>query len=467
MTLRSDENNVLLVDTANSVDRLNAGFYGRFPYPWSPSRLDVVRHPRLYTMMLSQEIGDWRHDTLPDGASIWVAGCGTNQAVMTALKFPTATVIGSDVSINSLDICEDTARQLGIENLELRNESINQTAYKEEFDYVVCTGVIHHNANPQATLDRLTEALKPRGVMELMVYNRFHWIVPVAFQQAVRLMGFGSEKVDFDWELPIARKILAGLPREDLMRKSLAGFEDSPESMFADGLLQPVLYSYTVDSLEQMAAGSGLEILLPCLNQFDRGLRRYDWNMEFDDPAVAETYYSLPDTVRWQISNLLQLDKSPMLWFFLQRSDSGRPRKSEHDVCEEFLDTVFEKNEAAQTSYIRDYTGRYHRFSSTRIPAADPDSSVRTFLDLIDGKTAMRDIFHQAGVEAEFRFVNRARVMLTTSICPYLRAVAPVQAAEARQTAAANIGQGEKKKLNEFNLNKLKSIKPLPLTIPA
>lgn len=470
MALRSDENNVLLVESPNSVDRLNAGFYGRFPYPWSPSRLDVVRHPHLYPMMLGQEIGDWRHNTLPEDASIWVAGCGTNQAVMTALKFPTARVVGSDVSVQSLDICEDTIRQLGVDNLELRHESINHAPYNEEFDYVVCTGVIHHNANPAATLERLTAALKPQGVMELMVYNRFHWIIPVAFQQAVRLMGYGSETIDFDSELTIARKMLSHLPTGDLMRESLSEFEDCPESMFADGLLQPVLYSYTVDSLEKMASDCGLEILLPCLNQFDRGLRRYDWNMDFDDPLLAETYYALPDTVRWQISNLLQLDKSPMLWFFLQRKDSGRKRKSEHEVGAEFLDTVFDRNEAGQTSYIRDYTGRYHRFSSAKIPAADPDPTVRKIIELVDGKTTMRDIFHAAGLETGFRFVNRARVMLTSSICPYLRSVAPAQAANIAR--AANIAEGgidinEKKRLNEANLNRLKSIKPLPLAKPA
>src|SRR6185295_11390114 len=145
------------------------------------------------------------------------AGCGTNQAVLTALRFPKARVVGSDVSSKSLEICSETATQLGVKNLELKEESINQVPYREEFDYIISTGVIHHNASPQATLAKISAALKPDGVLELMVYNRFHWTVPAAFQKAIRLMGSNGSGVNFDSELVIAKAMIGELPQETLI----------------------------------------------------------------------------------------------------------------------------------------------------------------------------------------------------------------------------------------------------------
>ena len=74
----------------------------------------------------------------------------------------------------SLVVCQSTASQIGIRNLALENKSINDVNYKEEFDYIICTGVIHHNADPIGTLNKLAAALKPDGILELMVYNYCH-----------------------------------------------------------------------------------------------------------------------------------------------------------------------------------------------------------------------------------------------------------------------------------------------------
>ena len=43
--------------------------------------------------------------------------------------------------------------------------------------------------------------------------------------------------------------------------------------------------------------------------------------------------------MRWQITNLLAVEKSPSLCFYVQRNDSDAVRKSEQEVCDDFLDT--------------------------------------------------------------------------------------------------------------------------------
>ena len=454
--MKSDENNLLLVESVDSVDELNAEFYGRFPYPWSPAKFDYVHDPDFHTVMLNQAVGDWGLRAVPAEAKIWVAGCGTNQAIFTALKFPRATVLGSDVSPTSLEICAATARELGIRNLELKQESLNHVSYADRFDYLICTGVIHHNAEPRTTLERLARALKPMGVMELMVYNRFHWIIPVAFQQAIRTLSEGRGEVDFEAELSVARRIIGDIPKGLLLSGYLGRYGgDSPEAMIADELLQPVLHSYTVESLADMAEGCGLEMMMPCLNQFDKETGNFSWNMNFEDPVLKETYDSLPDRRRWQIANLLLLERSPMLWFYLRRAGAGTERKTERQVCEEFLDTVFARATTTQSNFLRDGEGKYFLSpNSVPYPIAPPGPLVRKIADATDGKSTMREIFARLGVEPTFHNANEARMRLTTPEYPYLKAV---RGGGERSTT---FDEAEVSWLKGLKLKKFKSVAP-------
>ncbi len=481
MILKSDQQNLDLVESVDSVDKLNAKFYGRFPYPWLAVKFDYLLDPHFETVMLNQSLGDWDHTVLPKDSKIWVAGCGTNLAISTALRFPEATVLGSDLSSKSLEACSNAAKQLGISNLKLKEESINHVLYTEQFDYIICTGVIHHNADPKATLAKLVAALKPTGIMELMVYNLYHEIIPTAFQKAVRIIGDGNaSSVDLELELSITKALVAQFPIKNSIAAFLTKYEDCPETMLADELFQPVLYSYTVQSLEELADSCNLELLAPCINLFDKTEEKFSWNMEFPDPDLQARYEALPDSRRWQVSNLLLLEKSPMLWFYFQRKDSGRQRKSEKQICEAFLNTTFEKAGAKQRCYIMGNDEKYKLSPNARpFPIAAPDTSVKAILDSVDGKSSMRDILQRLGVNITFQAVNQIRIKLTTSAFPYLKAVRAVENHELMQPHAS-LGKPqqafsenekeprgmEQKEREESGWKKFKSIKPKPVSLP-
>ena len=459
----NDDHNLMLVESVASVDDINARFYGRFPYPWTPVKFDYLEDAGFETVMLNQNLGDWEHRTVRPAAKIWVAGCGTNQAVFTALRFPAATVVGSDVSQQSLQLCRHAAQALNLANLELREESLNNVSYKDQFDYVICTGVIHHNADPQATLAKLASALKPDGIMELMVYNHYHWVIPVALQRAVRIMCRSSESLNLELELSTVKNILNDLPKHSVMVRTQGKLLRKSEEALADALMQPVLYNYTVESLEQMADSCGLELLVPCLNQFDKASGNLSWHMRFEEPALRDLYASLPDTQRWQVTNLLSLQEGPQLWFYLQRKNSGRARKSEQQICEEFLDVVFARNRTMQCSYIRTEDGRYQLLSNPiPYPIAPPNKEVERIFQAVDGETSMRRIFEQLEIETSFEIVNDVRLKLTTSAFPYLRAVPH---AAKKDNAAVEERSGERESMQESNYRKFKRIKPRTFTV--
>ena len=107
------------------VDKLNTEFYEKIKFPWAPRSFDKITRNDFWSKMLAQDIGFWDKEMLSKNSTIWVAGCGTNQALFTALKFPDHHVIGSDLSRESLEQCKRNALQLNVHNLELRNESKN------------------------------------------------------------------------------------------------------------------------------------------------------------------------------------------------------------------------------------------------------------------------------------------------------------------------------------------------------
>jgi SAM-dependent methyltransferase len=420
-----DKFNLILAESQETVDKINKDFYGRFPYPWPPLTFPAVADPQCGTVFLNQELGDWTHNRMPSTPKIWVAGCGTNQAVFAALRFPEADVLGTDISTQSLAICQKSASQLGIKNLRLEEQSLNTVSYRDQFDYIICTGVIHHNPYPSIPLSRLSEALKPHGIIELMVYNYFHRILTTASQKAIRHLLSGEVAVSLDTQFAIIRRLLDKFPLRNTMSGLLNEQKNKSEAELADRFLQPVELSYTVESLGELLKNAGLEYWLPCLNQFDKTVDSLTWNIDFEDEVVARHYNALPDVERWQITNLLSIEQSPMLWFYVQRRDSSYKRKSEHEVFQDFLKTKFERYETTFNNYVSSDKG--YRLDPEPIPYPSPrvptDETARNILKAVDPKRTLGEVLQSLNIQPAFNRVNRIRVQLTTPLFPYLKAV--------------------------------------------
>ncbi len=408
----------------STVDDLNSEFYGKIQFPWPPQSFERIQRRDLAPRMLSQDIGYWDQPVLPQEPRLWVAGCGTNQALFTALRFQRGQVLGSDLSAESLAICRANASSLGLENLELRRESINQVSYEGEFDHVICTGVIHHNANPLEPLLRLARALKPEGILELMVYNQFHRVLSSAFQNAVWLLLGKPAKPDLTRELPVGRRLVEIFRRDNLMSHFLTSTKDMSDTAFADLLLQPVEHSFSVESLERAARQCGLELLTFCNDHYSRTQDEANWNLELTDPQLQDLYDRLADDERWQVTNLLMAESSPMLWFYLQRQDCPRPRKSEHQICDEFLKTRFARVKTQKEVFMRQPSGGYSRQPMiSPFPRAPRSPVARSVYTALDEGAPLEATLAKLAVEPSFPRLSQLRLALATSGCPHLEAV--------------------------------------------
>ncbi len=233
-------------------------FYDRHPYPppvadltrqaadWADGRRRRIEHHRMWSAM-----------PFRDDHSILVAGCGTSQAARYALRYPRARVVGIDVSATGIQETLALAERHELANLELRQLPIEQAAELESsFDQIVCTGVLHHLADPAVGLDALREVLAPTGAMSLMLYAPYGRTGITMIQEYCRLLGVRAEPGDIEELVASLRELPMGHPLSHLLRNT-PDFED--RDALADALLHPRDRSYSVPQLLDYVEKAGLQ----------------------------------------------------------------------------------------------------------------------------------------------------------------------------------------------------------------
>lgn len=241
----------------NSVTDPIPGFYERHPYP--PPVADIhtdVEAWRDGTRRRVEHFRMWPTEAFRDDMEILVAGCGTSQAVRYATRYPNARVTGIDVSWTSIEASRRLAAGYGADNLELHQlpiERIDELGQK--FDQIVCTGVLHHLADPSVGLRALREGLTASGALRLMVYAHYGRLGVSLMQEYCRRLGVTPEQEGIDDLVASLRELPLGHPIGHLLRDT-PDFHD--DLAIADALLNPRERSYTVPQLFDELDGAGL-----------------------------------------------------------------------------------------------------------------------------------------------------------------------------------------------------------------
>lgn len=223
-------------------------FYTRHPYPPPVENLDRARE-------------EWRdpnrhraefHLFWPDrpyraDLDILIAGCGTWQAAKYAVCRPDAHVTGIDVSATSIEHTERLKQKYGLANLELRQLPVEHAGeLQRDFDLIVCTGVLHHLADPDAGLRALRSVLRPHGAMYAMVYAPYGRAGIYMLQDYCRRLGIGTS----DQEIRDLAASIDALPRHHPLVAALRGARDAHDAdALADALLNPRDRSFSVPQL--------------------------------------------------------------------------------------------------------------------------------------------------------------------------------------------------------------------------
>ena len=233
-------------------------FYTSHPYPPPLANLERQRQDsqrpnrRRAEFHLLWPTSEYREDL-----EILVAGCGTFQAAKHAICWPQARVSAIDISATSLEHTNELKRKYTLTNLDARQLPIERVHELEEtFDLIVCTGVLHHLADPDAGLRALRSVLRPAGVMHLMVYAPYGRTGVYMLQEYCRRLGIGTSASDIE-QLAGALK---SLPRHHPLSALVAQSKDFAQAdALADTLLNPRDRAYPVPQLFEFIEGAGLE----------------------------------------------------------------------------------------------------------------------------------------------------------------------------------------------------------------
>ncbi|NUL49099.1 class I SAM-dependent methyltransferase [Cellulosimicrobium funkei] len=233
-----------------------AQFYDHHPYP-PPANLDAAA-PRSPLAQRAAHHLLWPWRPVPERHRVLVAGCGTSQAVRHALLDPSADVIGIDVSPTSLEQSRRLADRHGVTNLQLHELRIEDIAeLGEKFDHVVCTGVLHHLADPEIGLRALRGTMAPGGAMTLMVYAPYGRAGVYLIQDYCRRLGISTDSDDIADLVATLRELPSHHPITPLLRGT-RDFAD--DDALADALLNPRDRAYSVPQLVSLLDGAGLRL---------------------------------------------------------------------------------------------------------------------------------------------------------------------------------------------------------------
>jgi SAM-dependent methyltransferase len=223
-------------------------FYTHHPFPPPLDNLDRIREMwRDENVHRAEYFLLWPHKEYRPDLDILVAGCGTFQAAKFAICHPAADVTGIDVSTTSLDHTEALKRKYDLTNLETRQLIIEDVAsLSQQFDLIVCTGVLHHLADPDAGLRALRSVLKPEGAMYLMVYAPYGRTGVYMLQDYCRTLGIKPSPQEIN-DLIAVLKMLP--PHHPLLATQGGSREFWAGDALADALLNPRDRSYSVPQL--------------------------------------------------------------------------------------------------------------------------------------------------------------------------------------------------------------------------
>jgi SAM-dependent methyltransferase len=229
---------------ANKVRR----FYERHPYP--PPVDDLERYRLLWHDRQRRRADHhlfWPTSAYRDDHAILIAGCGTSQGAKHALRWPRARITAIDFSETSVRCSEAFKQKYGLDNLQVRQLPIERvTELGATFDQIVCTGVLHHLADPDAALEALRDVLAPGGAMHLMVYAPYGRTGVYMLQEFCQRVGIEATAEGIR-DLVVALGALpAGHPLASLLREAP---DFRQEAALADALLHPHDRAYAVPQL--------------------------------------------------------------------------------------------------------------------------------------------------------------------------------------------------------------------------
>ncbi len=252
-----------------------------------------------------------------NGFRALVAGGGTGDATIflaEQLKGTNAEIVHLDMSEASTALAKERARIRGLSNITWVNYSLLSLPALGlgKFDYINCSGVLHHLADPDLGLRVLRSALKDDGAIGLMVYATTGRTGVYQMQALMRLVNGDQTDRQADDKRKIAntRDLLGSLPASNWFIRSETLHHDHKlgDAGIYDLLLHSQDRSYSVgelfDWLGTTPGGHGMHM---AFSDVQRGRSPYLPHMVLGSkpPAMTAQLRKLPLRQQYEMAELM------------------------------------------------------------------------------------------------------------------------------------------------------------------
>ena len=224
-----------------------------------------------------------------------VAGGGTGDAcIMLAQQLADrrcpGEVVYLDLSTASRQICEARAKARGLRNIQFMTGSLLDLPQMNigQFDYIDCTGVLHHLPEPDVGMRALASVLQPDGGIGVMLYGEYGRSGVYPLQEMLRTLAPLSLAIED--RLAMAKRLIRFLPTTNLFRRNpyLNDHVTGGDAGLYDLLLHSCDRAFTVPDIGKMAAAAGLRVVA-----FLEPVR-YEPATYMSDPVISRQMSSLP-----------------------------------------------------------------------------------------------------------------------------------------------------------------------------
>ncbi|MFZ4124747.1 MAG: class I SAM-dependent methyltransferase [Rickettsiales bacterium] len=241
-----------------------------------------------------------------------VAGGGTGDAAVALaeqLRDTGNEVVYVDMSEASMKIAQQRAQNRGLTNIRWIRDSLLNIPKMNlgQFDYINCSGVLHHLTDPDGGLKILSDALKEDGAMGVMVYAKYGRMAVYMMQDLLRMLN--RDEPNLQKQVDSARKILSNLPVSHWMFHSSQMIKDEVNIGGDVGIYDLLLHtqdrSYSIPELYDFTRKAGLNVLRFYSDYQNISHRIYDPSFYISDVRLLDKIEKMPAEKQHALAELL------------------------------------------------------------------------------------------------------------------------------------------------------------------
>ncbi len=252
------------------TDQVKA-FYEETPFP------NYDDHDSVRSLIEKARQGHYARtldEAIPYNSSVLEVGCGTGQ-LSNFLGISCRRVIGTDLCLNSLRLAEKFRCEHNLTRVRFVQANLFRLPYqREQFDVILCNGVLHHTSDPYGGFQGFLPLLRPGGYIVIGLYNTYGRLMTNLRRKLFRLTGGAGKWID-----PYLR--------------SVSMSKDKQRAWFADQYQHPHESTHTFGEVLQWFHQNGLEFVngVPALTANGNG--KAQGLFQQSDPGSAWDHFTV------------------------------------------------------------------------------------------------------------------------------------------------------------------------------